>query len=271
MARRGASRVDIVDNLGILSTANLKRRRQTLTERIADRLSRLIVNGELAPGTRLVETELATQLHVSRAPIREAIKELEPLGLVTKRSRRGTRVIELSARDVKEIYEVKTMLDGLAARLAAERITDNELTRLQALHQRMQQLVTLGDRDGYARTSREFHEAIIEAGGNGRLIRMYAAMSRQIWWLGTMVMTRSDRSETSMREHADLLDGLVARDGKRAQEAAENHARRGGEFFFEQFLWGKVGRRMSRRRAELPGPTPTRRRPAAFRTGRISE
>jgi len=235
---------------------------QTLTERITDRLSRLIVGGELAPGTRLVETELARRLHVSRAPIREAIKELEPLGLVTKPSRRGARVVELSARDVKEIYEVKTMLDGLAARLAAERITDGELARLQALHKRMQQFVTRGDLDGYAMTSQEFHEAIIEAGGNTRLARIYDAMSRQIWWLGTMVMTRSSRSETSMREHADLLDGLMARDGKRAQEAAENHAQRGGQFFFEQFLWGKTERSMSRQPSE-PRRAPRRRPPSA--------
>src|SRR5262245_13635660 len=228
-------------------------RRQTLTERVADRLSRLIVNGELAPGGRLVETELARRLHASRAPIREAIKELELLGLVSKRSRQGARVVELSARDVKEIYEVKTMLDGMAARLAAERVTDGELARLQGLHQRMQQLVARGDRDGYARTSRDFHEAIIEAGGNARLIRMYVGMSRQIWWLGTMVMTRSDRSATSMREHADILDGLLARDGKRAQAAAENHARHGGDFFFQQFLWGKAGGSVSRRGAEAKG------------------
>jgi DNA-binding GntR family transcriptional regulator len=242
--------------------------RQTLTERVVDRLSRLIVNGELAPGTRLVETELARRLHVSRSPIREAIKELEPLGLVTKRSRRGARVVELAARDVREIYEVKTMLDGLAARLAAERITDGELAGIQALHQRMQQLVTRGDRDGYATTSRRFHEAIIEAGGNARLIRIYAAMSRQIWWLGTMVMTRSDRSETSMREHADLVDALVARDPKRAQEAAENHARHGGEFFFEQFLWGKAERSMRRHRSEQRAArrrsTASRRRPGGL-------
>jgi DNA-binding GntR family transcriptional regulator len=239
-------------------------RHQTLAERIAERLSRLIVNGELAPGTRLVETDLARRLNVSRAPIREAIRALEPLGLVTKRSRRGARVVDLAARDVKEIYEVKTMLDGLAARLAAERITDAEIGRLSALHERMQQLVWHGNRDGYAATSREFHDTIIEAGRNSRLIRMYDAMSQQIWWLGTMVMTRSDRSETSMREHADLLDALRARDGKRAQEAAEHHARRGGEFFFEQFLWGKVGHkvrhgsapRRPRRRPPLVTPWP---------------
>ena len=249
----------------------MRAHRQTLTQRVADRLSQLIVNGDLAPGTRLVETDLARRLRVSRAPIREAIKDLELLGLVSKPSRRGARVMELSARDVKEIYEVKAMLDGLAAGLAAERVTDGELARLQGLHQRMQQLVTRGDRDGYATTSREFHEAIIAAGGNARLMRMYAAMSRQIWWLGTMVMTRSERSATSMREHADLLDSLLARDVKRAREAAENHARRGGEFFFEQFLWGKVGDSVARHGQEPKAERRTRGRPAQSQLGRVSK
>lgn len=220
----------------------MRRRRETLAVRVAHKLSNLIVTGRLRPGTRLVETNLARWLRVSRAPIREAVKELEPLGLVTKHSRRGARVVELSARDVKEIYEVKAMLDGLAARLAAERITDAELRRLRAVHEQTKRAVAGGDRHAYAAASRRFHETLIAASGNSRLIRLYDGMSRQIWWLGNMVMTGSDRHRTSVREHGDILDALAARDGKRAQEMAEDHARRGGDFFFEQFLWGKVGR-----------------------------
>lgn len=219
----------------------MRLRRETLPVRIASKLSDLIVTGRLRPGTRLVETELARRLRVSRAPIREALKELEPLGLVTKHSRRGARVVELSPRDVKEIYEIKTMLDGRAARLAAERITEPELRRLRAVHEQTRSAVARGDRNGYAAASRRFHETLIEVSGNSRLIRMYEGMSRQIWWLGNMIMTRSDRHRTSVREHSDLLEALTSRDGKRAQEMAEDHARRGGEFFFEQFLWGKVG------------------------------
>jgi len=220
--------------------------RETLAVRVANQLSRLIITGRLAPGTKLVETGLARRLGVSRAPLREAVKELERIGLVTKESRRGARVVELTARDVKEIYEVKAMLEGLAARLAAERTTTPEMARLKAIFERMQALATRGERAGYLAASRRFHQTFIDASGNARLIQMYEAMSRQIWWLGTIILTQSDRHETSFHEHREIMEALLARDAKRAQTVAEDHVRRGGELFFEQFLWGKVGHRGAR-------------------------
>lgn len=214
--------------------------RETLATRVASQLSRLILTGRLRPGTKLVEATLARQLGVSRAPLREALKELERFGLVTKWSRRGTRVADLSPRDVKEIYEVKAMIEGLAARLGAERITASELARLKGLYRTMERLALAGDRVGYLTASRRFHQAFIEASGNSRLVQMYEAMRRQIWWLGTMILTQSDRHKTSVKEHQEILNALAARDAKRAEAVTEDHVRRGGEFFFQQFLYGKV-------------------------------
>jgi DNA-binding GntR family transcriptional regulator len=237
---------------------------ETLAVRVAHRLSRLIITGRLRPGTKLVETGLARRLGVSRAPLREAVKELERIGLVTKQSRRGTRVVELDARDVKEIYEVKAMLEGLGARLAAERVTEPELARLEAIFARMQRLAARKDRAGYLDTSRRFHHAFMNASGNTRLVQMYDAMSRQIWWLGTIILTQSDRHKTSLGEHREILDTLRARDSKRAQAVAEDHVRQGGELFFEQFLWksGLRDDRLLRR-----GQPVTIRQPGAKRHG----
>jgi len=215
--------------------------RRTLPTVVASQLGHLIISGRLRPGTKLVETELARRLRVSRAPIREAIRELERQGLVTNPSRRSARVIEPSPRDVKEINEVKASLEGLGARLAAERITPAELAGLKATYQRMERLADRGARAAYVEATRHFHQAFIKASGNSRLIQMYETMSRQIWWLATMVLVQSDRHVTSVREHKEILDALVSRDGKRAQAVAEDHVRRGGDFFFEQFLLGKVG------------------------------
>lgn len=215
--------------------------RNTLPSRIVTQLSRLIITGRLQPGWRLRETRLARQFRVSRAPIREAIKELERLGLAVKRSRRGAQVLAVTPWDVKEIYEIKTMLEGLAARLAAERITAPELTRLKAIYQQMRRLSHRGERARYVAVSRSFHQAFIAASGNSRLVQIYEAMSRQIWWLGSVILSQSDRHRTSVQEHGEILDALAARDGKRAQAVTEDHVRRGGELFFEQFLLGKGG------------------------------
>lgn len=235
----------------------------TLPRRIATELAHLIITGQLQPGRRLQETRLADQFHVSRAPIREAIKELERLGLAVKPARRGAQVLAVTPRDVKEIYEIKTMLEGLAARLAAERITTQELTRLKAIYQQMCRLSERGSRARYVDVSRQFHQAFIEASGNSRLVQIYEAMSRQIWWLGSMILSQSDRHRTSVQEHGEILDALAARDAKRAQTVTEDHVRRGGELFFEQFLLGRIG--SVNPSTELVATSSTRPRRAAQR------
>jgi DNA-binding GntR family transcriptional regulator len=212
----------------------------TLPRRIATRLARMIIAGRLGPGTRLHEIPLAKQFRVSRAPIREAINELERLGLVVKRSRRGAQVISLTSRDVKEIYEVKVMVEGQAARLAAERITPSKLSKLTGVLGEMRYLSQRGDRVRYTASSRRFHQLLIAASGNARLVEIYKAMSRQIWWLGTMILSKSDRYRTSVDEHAEILDALAARDSKRAQVVTEDHVRRGAENFVEHFILWQV-------------------------------
>ncbi len=201
---------------------------ETLAIRVATRLSRLIIQGHYPPGTKLVEMDLAERFEVSRAPIREALKELERLGLVKKNLRQGTRVIELTPRDVTEIYEIKCTIEGLAAELAAERISNSKLKNLGDIFQRMQDYVKCGDIEEYLNASREFHQCIIEASKNSRLIQTYKALSGQIWWLGTMILTRSDRSKASLRDHKKILDALIARDKKKARKTMGNHVRRGG-------------------------------------------
>ena len=242
----------------------------TLPGRIASELARLILAGQLPPGRRLQETRLAEQYGVSRAPIREAIKELERLGLAVKPPRRGAQVLAVTPRDVKEIYEIKTMLEGLAARLAAERITTRELAELKTIYQQMCRFGERGDRARYLEASRRFHQAFIEASGNSRLAEIYEAMSRQIWWLGSMILSQSDRHRTSVQEHGEILEALAARDAKRAQTVTEDHVRRGGELFFEQFLLGKVGS-INSNPETVVAASAARRRPAMRRRRNLDE
>ncbi len=115
-------------------------------------------------------------------------------------------------------------------------MSPTKLKRLGDIFQRMQDYVNCGDIEGYLNASREFHQYIIEASENSRLIQMYKALSGQIWWLGTMILTRSDRSKASLRGHKRILDALIARDKVKVRKITEDHVRRGGQFFLEQFL-----------------------------------
>ena len=100
----------------------------------------------------------------------------------------------------------------------------------------MQGCVNCGDIEEYLNASREFHQCLIEESENSRLIQTYQTLSGQIWWLGTMILTQSDRSKVSVADHKKILDALITRDKKKARKITEDHVRRAGQFFLKRFL-----------------------------------
>lgn len=118
---------------GKLSKVNLNNYKP-LREVIFDTLREAIIAGELKPGERLMEVKLAEKMGVSRTPVREAIRKLELEGLVEMLPRKGAHVAELSVKDIMDVLEVRATLDGLATALAAERITDEEIKKLEHVH-----------------------------------------------------------------------------------------------------------------------------------------
>ena len=137
---------------------------------VYDQLRALILSDEFGPDTMLVETALATRLGVSRTPIREALRRLEQDGLV-ERTSRGTRVVERSPEQILEIYELRILLEGQAARTAAERATSLDINRLRAIHEQMLAAGPDDDEDR-VRLNRLFHEALWAASHNGTLVEV---------------------------------------------------------------------------------------------------
>jgi len=137
---------------------------------VYDQLRALILSEEIGPDTMLVETSLATRLGVSRTPIREALRRLEQDGLV-ERTSRGTRVVERSPEQILEIYELRILLEGQAARAAAERATSLDINRLRAIHEQME-AAGPDDDQHRVRLNRLFHEALWAASHNGTLVEV---------------------------------------------------------------------------------------------------
>ena len=141
---------------------------QPLREVVCETLRDAIRKGVLKPGERLMEIQLAEELGVSRTPVREAIRKLELEGYVIMMPRRGTYVANLSIRDVNEVFEIRTTLDSLASGLAAERITDEELERLQHLLVAIGGYIEANDMDKIVETDMEFHDILYQASRNTR-------------------------------------------------------------------------------------------------------
>jgi DNA-binding GntR family transcriptional regulator len=185
-----------------------------------DRLLEDIRLGALPPGARLREVELAERLGISRTPVREAIRRLEADGLVEHLPRQGASLRRLGYAEVMELYEMRAVLEGTAARLAARAASDLELRELSEINAEM-----TASRLPFetARLNRQFHAALINAAKNRYLQRAIGAMARTLLILGPSTLHDPARSQSAAQEHDALLQALHARDGAQAEALMRAH------------------------------------------------
>ena len=196
---------------------------QPLREVVCETLRDAIRKGVLKPGERLMEIQLAEELGVSRTPVREAIRKLELEGFVVMIPRRGTYVADISIKDITEIYEVRTCLDVLAAGLAAERITDEELDTMNGYLHEIGQHVANRDMNKIVEVDTAFHDVLYNASRNERLRSIINNLREQLTGIRGRSMSYPGRLVETMDEHRNLVDAIASRDVERAQHAALVH------------------------------------------------
>lgn len=185
-----------------------------------ERLVLAIREGALRPGDRLVETELAGSLGISRTPIREAIRQLESDGLVVHQPRLGATVRKLDYFEITELYEMRAVLEGTAARFAARAASEVELAELDAINDEMRaakDIAKLYD------ANRQFHAVILNAARNRFLVRSVEAVQKTLLILGPSTMEEGDRAAQAIEEHRDILEALHRRDGETAENRMRAH------------------------------------------------
>ena len=210
---------------------------RTLADRVFTRLQDDIVRGVIAPGSKVSETDLAGRYGVSRGPLREAIRRLESRKLVEREVHVGTRVASLSFDELIEIYYVREALEGQAARLAGERMSDAEvagLYQLLAQHEQQQDL-----REDTAYFQREFdldfHYRIIQGSHNQTLIRMLIG---ELYHLVRMYRyqfsTTANRPQKALHEHRRIVEAIESRDAEMAELLMRRHIGRARENIEQQ-------------------------------------
>ena len=197
----------------------------TLWERVHAHLREEILANRLPAGTELQETALAGQLGVSRGPVREAIGRLAAEGLVVVRPRRGAVVRELSKDDFLEAYQVREALEVMAARLAAYRLREDGLARLEQLTASMEQHAEREEVDAFFEANAAFHASLVEAAGNRRLRELYAQLLGQMNRYRRRSLALRGTLRQSVAEHRAILDALASRDPDRAAELMAAHIR----------------------------------------------
>ncbi|WP_340107157.1 GntR family transcriptional regulator [Pikeienuella sp. HZG-20] len=193
---------------------------ETDEKELHERILAAIDGGEYPPGARLLEAELAARFGVSRTPVREALRRLETEGVVQHQARRGAVVASLDYDQVGELYAVREVMEGLAARLAAHHASAPEIALLYdmiAADERVSAPKSL------AQANKRFHRQLHLSSHNRYLIETLGPVRRSLSLLGDTTFSAPGRAETSNAEHRLIVDAIAARDGAAAEAAARRH------------------------------------------------
>ncbi|MEE9097612.1 GntR family transcriptional regulator [Pseudarthrobacter phenanthrenivorans] len=202
-----------------------------LRETVRDTLRTRIFEGHYAPGTRLVERDLAAEFSVSRLPVREALRMLRQEGLISDRGARGAEVSSLSPKDVEDLFDVRQSLEVLACRLAAKRATTQDLAYLKGLLDNAEAFLAKGSVMEAHRANSEFHDAITAIADNNFLKSALEPLQGRMHWLFRHV---SDLPEL-IREHRELYAAVASGDPDRAAAQSASHIGKYRDQFPEDF------------------------------------
>jgi DNA-binding GntR family transcriptional regulator len=196
--------------------------RSVLSDQVKDRLLQAILDGRYPPGSRIVETRVARELGTSQAPVREALRDLEALGIVETAAFRGARVRRPSADELLEAFTVRAALESLAARLAIPRLTDEDLEALAGLLREMQVAAAADDVHAEATANASFHARIVERAGNATLERVWRTLEPFSRTYISVVAPGADLRRIA-DEHLPILAALCKRDPAQAVEVLHQH------------------------------------------------
>ena len=211
-----------------------RRRQRPLVLEVRDELERMILLGEIAAGERLNEAALADQLGVSRGPVREAARSLEREGLVEAVANEGVYVRCLSPEDGLELYDLRAMIAGYLCAAVAGRADAGLGTELAAFQDEMGRAMQAGDEGRYFDLNLAFHDRIAEGAGMARARALYVSLGKEVRLLRLKVLTGARALEQSHREHARIVEAIVAGDVEGARAAGAAHHASGKERLLER-------------------------------------
>ena len=198
----------------------------TLADIASHRLAHSIVTGELARGQKLNEAELAERFGMGRGPLREALRHLEGIRLVKRIPNAGARVVVLDRKTMADLYEVREALEGMACRLAASQMTEQEITQLGALLDQHEQQIKQENGQVYSQSEGDldFHYQIVRGSRNAMLMDLLGSEQYQLLRMCRYRTSRnSQRTHPALKQHRQIVDALALRDGELAELLMRRH------------------------------------------------
>ncbi len=194
-----------------------------LRDVVFNTLRQAILKGELAPGERLMEIQLAEKLGVSRTPIREAIRKLELEGLVLMIPRKGAEVAKISEKSLRDVLEVRRSLEELAIELACQRMTGEELEELTRAQEAFKEAISRGEAMKIAETDEHYHDLIYHGTGNDKLVQILNNLREQMYRYRLEYIKDEDKRQVLLVEHEHILSALKGHNIAEAKTAVREH------------------------------------------------
>lgn len=190
---------------------------------VYETLRTTILQGDLKPGERIIEKEYADKYKISRTPVREAIRKLEIEGFVEYIPRKGVVVKAFDARDIGEIFAIRTALECLAIKSTLVNISEEEIEHLKALTLKMEEFYDNGDLPAFFNICKDFNEAILKASKMPRLIQMINTLQDFLERFRKITLTKLQRRSNAVAEHKAILQAIIEKDEERAQKLTIEH------------------------------------------------
>lgn len=195
------------------------------SKRVYEILLENIIKGRLLPGEKLVERDLAKKLGVSKTPVREALSKLEREGLIEGASYHSFSVAQISHKDIIEIYDIREIIDGLAARAATGKIKEKQVKQLHSIIRSFESYLKKNDLESYSSLDIKFHNLLGLISENRRLCEIMQRLRNQTRVLMTTSVTLPGRAEASLAEHRKIVDAVASQDTDFAEKFAREHIR----------------------------------------------
>ena len=194
-----------------------------LRDVVFNTLRQAILKGELSPGERLMEIQLAEKLGVSRTPIREAIRKLELEGLVLMIPRKGAEVAKISEKNLRDVLEVRRSLEELAIELACQRMSQEDIEALEQAQEAFKTAIAKGEAMAIAQTDEQYHDVIYQGTRNDKLVQMLGNLREQMYRYRLEYIKDADKRQVLKVEHEHILSALKVRNLAEARMAAREH------------------------------------------------
>jgi DNA-binding GntR family transcriptional regulator len=214
--------------------------RKSLSNQVFEQMKEMIVRGEIPAGKRMIESEIAESMGISRTPVREAVHKLEAEGLLNPLPKGGYVVRGLGISDIEETFEIRSILESFASYLAAQRHSKKEIVPLEEKMEEFQRNLDKHDLKELARVNTEFHELLYDLSKSQRLVKMIHNLRDEIYFLRNIILQSADMAHLSNKDHREIIKAIKKGEAKKVERLVKDHILRGKEFVINEVKKGNV-------------------------------